>query len=258
METISIVKNLLRILTVLYITSSTAFASASSLEDFYIRADGGAFVVQGGAKTISGVRGKVKPKHCAGVVDVGLGYYIKDKFRVELAYGHVFNSKLKGKSYGIDYNNIDPGYPVGITKADVIGTSKASVNILILNGYYDVADFDKAKIFVGLGAGIAKIKEKVTGIISVTTTGTTSNTVVQAKLPDINVEDHTKHHPSFIYAVHIGIERKLAEKVNMELIYSFRDFTYTRYRMNIGSNKAITSTNQFRGHNILIGFRRDI
>lgn len=86
-----------------------------------------------------------KQKNYSSGADVGLGYYVMPRLRLEAVYNHNFLARFKSN------NNIK---------------DKADIKALFLRTMFDVMSFDQVKLFVGAGIGGARISHELNGNVS--------------------------------------------------------------------------------------------
>lgn len=116
---------------------------------------------------------------------LGVGYYVMDNLRADLAYDHYFNPTFKGTISGTSVK------------------AKVRADSLLINGFVDLFDVSVAKIFAGAGVGMSMISAKLS-----------DNAGNSVKLKKKN---------NFAYAIHLGASTEFAPGVNGELTYSYRD-----------------------------------
>ncbi len=170
------------------------FSAAAADSNFFVKANTG----------ISKLNkiGKFKSDNSS-FVGAGVGYNLMDNVRADFMFDHFINPtfKMQGRK------------------------TKADINTFLLNGYIDLFDISITKMFVGAGAGIARVKTK--SINSVSTKSKPGN--------------------NFSYAAYIGVSTEFAPSFHGELAYSWRDF-------------AVQKDNgpSLKGHHVAIGIRFDI
>jgi len=164
---------------------------------------------------------------------IGFGYYILDNLRADLTFEHY----------------IAPIFKYSITNHEEHGSQKQklrpTLSTLMVNTNVDVIDFDSSKIFVGLGAGVARHKTKYT------TAG------ISPDGDNFDLAVSTKTSNNFSYALSVGMSLLIVDGLNAELAYSWRDFGSTKPRKN-EDNEDITKKHLYRAHNLSLGFRIDI
>lgn len=209
-------KIILTAATITALSSSTAFG----MEDmFYVKANGGWSKL---TKTL-----KLKSKNDF-FLGLGVGYYVMDNVRADLAFEHLFNPEHKGSVKDEDDGEVTT-YKL-----------EGNVNALTLNGYVDLFDVSVAKFFVGAGVGMSQVSAKDTASSSLP--GKKSSTV------------KFKKKNNFTYALHLGASTEFAPGVNGELSYSYKNFGKTTYKDEGGSKL----TAKYKGHQVAVGVRFDI
>ena len=170
------------------------FSSAAADSNFFVKANTGISKLN---KT-----GKFKLDNSS-FVGAGVGYNLMDNVRADFMFDHFINPTFKTQG----------------------GKTKAEINTFLLNGYIDLFDISITKMFVGAGAGIARVKTK--SINSVSTKSKPGN--------------------NFSYTAYIGVSTEFAPSFHGELAYSWRDF-------------AVQKDNDpsLKGHHVAIGIRFDI
>ena len=195
------------------LSSTTALASADM---FYVKAN------VGWDKMTKVAGWKSNNDIFAGV---GVGYYVMDNVRTDLAYDHYFNPTFKGSKTVLGVN--------------VSQKFKVKADSLMINGFVDLFDVSVAKMFAGVGVGMSMISGKLnqsSTVAGVTISGTTK----------------VKKKNNFAYGLHLGASAEVAPGINAELTYSYRD---------LGKFKGADSDNSkanFRGHHVAAGVRFDI
>ena len=112
---------------------------------------------------------------------------------------------------------------------------------MLLSAYVDVFDVSVAKFFVGVGAGPALVKEKIT---FTTTSPVAFSTSVS-----------TKKTYNVAYMVAVGASTEFAPGVKGDLTYSWRDYGKTKNPKGINATGGKTA---YKGHNVTVGVRFDI
>jgi len=199
------------------ILSSTAFAAEENT--FYLKANAGINKMNQVKFEEHKLKSKIAP-----IVGFGVGYYIMDNVRTDLALDFLINPQAKKTFYG------------------VTGKSKANITTLMLSGYVDMFDVSVAKIFAGAGVGISKVKEKRTA----SGTDTRGGEVV-------SYSESSKNKTNVAYHVTLGAAAEVAPGVNAELSYSWKDFGKSKFK---GPNT--TKGASFKGHHVLAGVRFDL
>ncbi len=179
-------------------------------------------------------------------IGVGAGYYISDDVRVDLIFEHLlfyFPSESNGFNY--TENNI-----LNIGTKTV--KRKVFADSLMFNSYVNIVSRDYYDIFIGIGAGAIQIKEKV--YYSVSGNSINGNQIYTYPLMTETLTSKTVI--NFAHALMIGTNIKLAPKINLELMYSWKDFGKTKYR--ITDKEEIPMRNRYKGHHLSVGIRLDL
>ncbi|MCC8371186.1 MAG: outer membrane beta-barrel protein [Rickettsia endosymbiont of Pseudomimeciton antennatum] len=223
------------------LTSAASFAEVGHL---YVKVEGGASKLS--TEKFEGYNEKIK-SNIDGIFGVGIGYYIMDNVRTELTLNFLTNPEFK----------VSDNIEMFELKMSEQGKTKGNVKSLLLSGYVDLYDGGTVKLFVGAGIGMAQVKEKTTGTVTIgvgdeKVSGTASGS--------------SKNTNNFAYQVTIGTSFNLANAIKLDLAYSWRDYGETKpgkinlkikdMDMNIYSGKA--SRTPYRGHNLMAGIRFDI
>ncbi len=182
------------LLTTVTLLIFSAFAAAAADSNFFIKANVGISKLN---KT-----GKFKSDNSS-FVGAGVGYNIMDNVRGDFMFDHFINPTFKTQG----------------------AKTKAEINTFLLNGYIDLFDISITKMFVGAGAGIARVKTK------------SINSVSAKSKPGNN----------FSYAAYIGASTEFAPSFHGELVYSWRDFAVQKDN-NLG----------LKGHHVAVGIRFDV
>jgi len=148
--------------------------------------------------------------------DFGLGYHLTEKIRAELIYNHNFITRFKA--------NASKG------KADI----KAAFARIML----DVISFEKAKFFIGAGAGFAR-------------------TAYKLQTPTAKYEAKNKN--NFAYSFHAGAAMDLVEGVMLEASWGMRNYGATHALTDTKSaNKLANSKMKLRSQVVALGLRFDV
>jgi opacity protein-like surface antigen len=173
-------------------------------------------------------------------IGVGVGYYINNNIRVDLMFEHLkfnFNNQSAGFNLSDD-NTITTG-----TKSVRRTTSGKS---LMLNGFIDLVDRNSFKLFVGVGAGAAQIKEKMTHSLS-------GNSIMANQtytFPLLTEHSSSKVITKFAYSLMLGTSIQVKPQLNIELMYSWKNFGKVKH------NNLVN--NQYKGHHFSIATRFDL
>ncbi len=200
--------------------SSSAFAN----NDFYVRGD--VAYNKFNNNKIDGVKlkGKYNPS-----MEIGVGYGVMDNLRAEIVYGYQFNPTKK-------YNTVDQD--AGITYS---GKLKAQIQTVMVKGYFDAADLGMAKIFVGAGVGMSRIKSKINSSVTEITTGDTETESFKEKAKN-----------NFTYSLALGSSFDVTDAVKVDLQYNFQDFGKSSGKFKDGTSMPKVS---YRSHAIKLGAR---
>ena len=151
-------------------------------------------------------------------------------------------------------------------------SSKVTVDAhaVMVRGFVDVADLGMAKVFVGAGLGWSQVKAKDTE--SVTAANPSPElTALNAAFPIPALNPHAlvavangnsltskaKNKNNFAYSVHLGSAFEVAEGVNLDVAYSFRDYGKSKAFEAGRFVKGGTKTT-LRSHNLSAAVRFDI
>ncbi|BFD46704.1 MAG: porin family protein [Rickettsia endosymbiont of Sergentomyia squamirostris] len=217
------------------LTSATSFAETGG---FYLKAEGGATKLNNtkmnseNSKTKKEDNLKFKSKTNA-ILGLGTGYYAMDNVRAELTLDFLVNPEFTNSR---SETATDAGHKM---------TAKGQVMSLLLSGYVDLYDAGFAKFFAGAGIGMAQVKEKLTEEY---TENKKVTTISAARKPANN----------FAYQLTVGASANVADGVNVELAYSWRDYGKTNSKNKDKKDTDKISTTAYRGHNLMAGLRFDI
>lgn len=226
-------------------TSTTLLTSAASFAEtggFYVKAEGGATKLN--AMKFKDDNGKslgIKYKSTnSGIFGVGVGYYIMDNVRTELTLNFLTNPEFKGSSTR------------KLLKVERKVESKVKENVksLLLSGYVDLYDAGVVKFYAGAGVGMAQLQQKVTGSETTTINGkaeTTTSDPLSCKTAN-----------NFAYQLSVGASFNLADNMNLDLTYSWRDYGETSDKAKDKDKNDKLAKSALRGHNLLAGIRFDI
>lgn len=179
-------------------------------------------------------------------IGVGVGYHINDYSRVDLMLEHM-NLYFPNDANSFNYTEN------GILN---IGTKsvkrKAYANSLMLNGYIDVLSRDNYTLFVGAGAGAIQIKEKIRHSLS----GNSIQGNQSYTFPLITQNQISKSTINFAHAFIVGTSIKVMPQVNVELMYSWKNFGKTKHKAIDQAEAPIR--NKYKGHHYSMGIRFDL
>lgn len=195
------------------IASSTAMAAFENISDsLYVKANAG-------VTNFNIKHGKKNSDTSTGLASVAMGYYIMDNVRADISLDHTFSPKFKGQSN------------------DIKLSTKFDSNSLLLNAYMDVADLGMAKMFVGAGAGMTRIKAEITE------TNTSANTSEKTKLKADNV---------LTVAGYVGFAAEVEKGIFVEAMYQYK---HTNKIKSLTVNNTKT---RLQSHTGTVGIRFDI
>ena len=200
---------------------STVASSALASENmFYVRGDvGGAAMHRQNLKQDGH---KLRNSNHV-YLSAGVGSYLMDNVRTELALAHHFHLHQKTK---VDGNAAE-------------GDNTANINYrassLMVRGLVDVVDMGYGSVFGGAGVGISRV-------------GATDEGVTQAQENDNNGVRESKNGYRFAWQLLAGVGIEAAEGVNVDLTYSYND--YGSLKTKLRDTKL-----SLKSHNIGVGFR---
>lgn len=229
------------------VLTSSAFAMIDN--PCYLKVEGGAAIFQkvkanaAGSASLSGVKLK---SNTSGIFGAGVGFYMMDNLRSELTFDYLPNPRFK-KSV-----NLSPvSTPLGsITGGTVNIKHKGRVGSLLLSGYVDFYEAGGFKLYVGAGVGAAQVRETIQAAITPASGSTILAFATSAKI---------KRTYNFAYQLAAGASAAVADGVNVELGYSWRDYGKTKtatVTSPLGSSTV--GKTRYRGHNVIAGLRFDI
>jgi len=163
-----------------------------------------------------------------GFIGVSGGYYLMNNVRIELALDYFFNPMHKYSSITDDGDKFEAKF-------------KSHVTSLLVNSYVDLFDINVAKIFVGAGVGMARVKTKL------------EFRVDNGAVPSLK----SKTSNAFSYALHIGTSTEFSPNIHGELVYSYRDMGKTKKFQHDGETVPYSSI-KFKAHNVAVGVRFNI
>lgn len=177
---------------------------------------------------------------------VGVGYNVSDKLRAELVYNKVFADGFKYINNSSDSSvlsaNVSTFY--GKTYSSKI---RANIDALLGRVAYEVLDLGRSQIFVGAGAGVARVRHKTIGSIVLVIPGCQQN----GQLKSYNISSKNKN--TFAYSLMLGATTKITPDLHVEVSYQFSDY---------GTTGKFTGQNNgripLRSHNIAVGLRYDV
>lgn len=221
------------------LTSATSFAETGG---FYLKAEGGATKLNNTKMESEDKKESLKFKSKTNaILGLGAGYYGMDNVRAELTLDFLVNPAFS--------NNTTKD--LGSKRQEVSKiTAKGQVVSLLLSGYVDLYDAGFAKFFAGAGVGMAQIKEKLTANDTTTFEGKVQSTE--------RYSDTKKPANNFAYQLTVGASANVADGVNVELAYSWRDYGETNSKNKDKKDTDKISKTAYRGHNLMAGLRFDI
>lgn len=171
--------------------------------------------------------GKLKLKRFFPVIGVGAGYDFGDGLRIESLFDYYFlftqqeNGKLNDTSFKL---NLD-----------------TQISDWVVNIYQAYPLNERSNVFVGMGCGIASIKDEGTGIAK------------EDGIITVLVPSYGKHVYRFAHRFIGGLEYQLQDNFIAELSYNYLHLGKNKPQFINGSD-GITPR-QFRVHNITLGLR---
>ncbi len=211
----------LLLITAISTTLLSSIVSFAEENDFYVKVQAGATFLKSTKNKL--FEGKMVAKATPNF-GVGAGYYVMDNVRADVTLDFLANPQFK-KSTG---------------KSETANTvkHKGHVMSLLVNGYVDVWDAEIVKLFAGVGAGWAQVKEKIHSI-----EGGTDKSLGK-----------TKKANNFAYQLTVGVAGEAVEGVTAELSYSWKDNGKTK---KIKEFPQLGNT-AYRGHQVTFGIRFNI
>lgn len=212
------------------LTSATSFAATG---EFYLKAEGGATKLNNTKMESEDKKESLKLKSKTNAIfGLGVGYYPMDNVRAELTLNLLANPEFTNSKSETATN---AGHKI---------TAKGVAMSLLLNVYGDY-DAGFATLFGGVGVGMAQVREKLT------TEYTNNKKVTTASVT-------RKPANNFAYQLTVGASTNVADGVNVELAYSWRDCGKINYKNKDKKDTDKISTTAYRGHNLMAGLRFDI
>lgn len=168
-------------------------------------------------------------------IGIGFGYYLNDNARIDLMFEHLrFDFKKQSSSFE---DNSENTFTTGTKYVERITYGKS----LILNGYMDIIDKKTYKIFIGAGAGAVRLKETIYNSLS----GNTITSDQICSFPLITEPPTSKVSTNFTHSFMLGTSININPQLNIELIYSWKNFGKVR-------------NNKYQGHHFSIATRFDL
>ena len=173
-------------------------------------------------------------------IGVGFGYYINNNIRVDLMFEHLkFNFNKQESSFNCSNDDT-------LTTGTKSIKRTASGKSLMLNGFVDLIDRNSFKLFVGAGAGVVRIKEKINHALS----GNSIATKQTYTFPLITEHATSKVITKFAHSLMLGTSIQLKPQLNIELIYSWKNLGKVKH------NNLMN--NQYKGHHFSVATRFDL
>ena len=173
-------------------------------------------------------------------IGVGFGYYVNNNIRVDLMFEHLkFNFNKQESSFNCSN---DDTLTTG-TKSVRRTTSGKS---LMLNGFVDIVDRNSFKLFVGVGAGAVRIKEKINYSLSGNSTIADQTYI----FPLITEHATSKVITKFAHSLMLGTSIQVKPQLNIELMYSWKNFGKVKHDN--------LMNNQYKGHHFSVATRFDL
>ncbi|MCC8397711.1 MAG: outer membrane beta-barrel protein [Rickettsia endosymbiont of Labidopullus appendiculatus] len=236
---------LISVATVVFLTSSISVASE---DQFYVKAEAGLFA-------LSKVKDKIftlEKGKGGGVINLGVGYYVMDNVRADVTFNFA-NPELNGsisktitRTYTILGMQKDVETPV--TKKI---KHRGRVMSLLLNSYVNLYDGSIVKLFVGAGAGMAQVKEKIT----IDEVWTCVAPGAENSIPTQRDYMSTKKVNNFAYQLTVGAAINVSKAVNIDIVCSSID--YGKAKSQKYKDTEISKIS-YKGLNLTAGLRFDI
>jgi opacity protein-like surface antigen len=235
----------------LSIATLSNMSLASERIGFYLKANVGANKMNEAEEKV-GNKVVTSKSEISPSFSIGIGGYINDFIRTDLTFDY---SKVSFKNATTNFTangQKDDNYYtiVGNTFID----RKASVYSMMLNNYIDLPMNDNSKIFIGGGIGLARIKEK---IIAKILEGKVYVGNDFEHIPNYTGSSSTKEDLNFAYSLMLGTSIKVVPNVNIEIVYSWKDFGVTKPRKWQDDNDR-PDKNRYNGHSVMTGIRFDL
>ena len=221
------------ILTSCMIFSTSAIASANEGGQFYIKGNLGAGKLTHNLKPDfdedyeSDIKFKTK---IAPIVDLGFGFKFNDQFSMDVTASGFFSNNMKNNTT-TNLNDVDE---IKLSNGMVIKNFssasdteelkvKLQIGTLMLNGYLTMPASETVTLFVGAGAGLSTIVEKVSQEDTTVTNGV-------IRFSDHFKETKVSKKPAFMGT--IGMSLAVTPNVAIEPSYSYKDFGKGKYFKN--------------------------
>lgn len=158
-------------------------------------------------------------------LDVGLGYRVMDRVRAELVGNYNFMTRFKANSDNVIYKG------------------KANARALFLRGMVDVISFDSYQIFVGAGAGLARVNNKMH--------------LNQASSNGGKFEAKTS--TNFAYSFHAGAAMNVADGVIFEASWGMRNYGTTGHLVDYHTGQKLKGSKlKLKSQFVSLGLRFDV
>ena len=173
---------------------------------------------------------------------LGGGYYISNRFRTDLLVEYL------NFHFNKDTGNFEE------TEDDILTAGAKTIKrtaygrSIMLNGYFNVIEKEKYKIFTGIGAGFTQIKEKSIHFAS-------GNSISEGQtytFPLIIEKYTSRTGNNCSYSLMIGTDITINDDLNFEISYSWRDFGKIHY------TDELAVTNKYKGHYLSIALRYNL
>lgn len=214
-----------KIKTLLIISTLSLFpVPAPAKDSSYVRADVGIAIPQ---KLSHKSYQNKSPKESL-VYGVGIGYNSNDKFRTDFVISRMHNFKF---DHTLQYPGVNTTYRA---KQNINSTQ------FLLNGYYDIANYNSLSPYVGAGFGIAYNEGKSYRDV-------TNNYIQKGG-----------HNTNFTWNVGAGITYKLTPNSALDFGYKFHDLGKIKTSQNLAGAASGTTTritSRLHAHTITLGIR---
>lgn len=212
----------LLLITAVSTTLLSSIVSFAEENDFYVKVQAGAIFLRSAKDKAfnTKMKAKVTPNFGAGV-----GYYVMDNVRADLTLNFLANPQFKK--------------PTGKSETATVIKHKGRVMSLLVSGYVDLWDAEIVKLFAGLGAGWAQVKEKIH--------------------KDGNSLGGTKKANNLAYRLSLGVSGEVADGVAAELTYNWKDYGKTKkITKTIKGDDIKLGNTAYRGHDVTFAIRFNI
>lgn len=175
-------------------------------------------------------------------IGFGGGYYISTRFRTDLLVEYL----------NFHFNNDTGNFEE--TEDDILTAGAKTIKrtaygrSIMLNGYVDIIEKEKYKVFTGIGVGFTQIKEKSAHFSS----GTSISEGQMYTFPLIIEKYTSKTGNNCSYSLIIGTDININDDLNFEINYSWRDFGKIHY------TDELAITNKYKGHYLSVALRYNL